>query len=140
MKIDFKKLKWVRLAWISIMMALSVSQTVMAASYTSSATLPTVHSKGYLYRVDIPVKGKPAAGAMISNVSWNWNVVGWPQYLQVSLCAHAGHCLDISRQRSGSTHYFSNLSASQPFYFTIRMAPIGRVPVGGQQALLTVNW
>lgn len=133
MKFDFKKLKWVRLAWISIM-ALSVSQTVMAASYTSTAT------KGYLYRVYIPVKGKPHAGAVISNVTWNWNVVGWPQYLQVSLCAHASHCLDISRQRSGSTPYFSNLSASQPFYFTIRKAPIGRVPVGGQQALLTVNW
>lgn len=139
MKFDFKKLKWVRLAWISIM-ALSVSQTVMAASYTSTATLPTVHSKGYLYRVDIPVKGKPHAGAVISNVTWNWNVVGWPQYLQVSLCAHAGRCLDISRQRSGSTHYFSNLSASQSFYFTIRMAPIGLVPVGGQQARLTVSW
>lgn len=140
MKFDFKKLKWIRLAWISIMLVLFGSQTVMAASYTSSATLPTVHSKGYLYRVDVPVKGRPNAGAIISSVSWNWNVVGWPQYLQVSLCAHAGHCLDISRQRSGSTDYFSRLRASQPFYFTIRMAPTGLVPVGGQQARLVVNW
>lgn len=140
MKFDFKKLKWIRLAWISIVMALSSVEAVMAASYTSSATLPTVHSKGYLYRVDIPVKGKPGNSARISNVTWNWNVVGWPQYLQVSLCAQAGHCLDISRQRSGSTQYFSNLGANQQFYFTLRMAPIGLVPVGGQQARLTVNW
>lgn len=140
MKFDFKKLNWIRSTWISIMLVLFGSQAVMAASYTSSATLPTVHSKEYLYRVDVPVKGKPDSGALISSVSWKWNVVGWPQYLQVNLCTEDNYCLDVSLQRSGSTAVFSGRLASQRFYFTIRMPRNGLVPVAGQPVRLVVNW
>ncbi|WNW14344.1 flagellar protein FlhE [Pseudomonas sp. DTU_2021_1001937_2_SI_NGA_ILE_001] len=114
--------------------------SAQAANYSASVILPTVHSKGYLYKAVVPVMARPAAGAVISDVSWTWNVVGWPNYLQVSLCIEVGHCLDVSRQRSGSTRFFAGRPARQPLYFTIRMSPSGLVPVAGQQAQLTVNW
>ncbi|GFM58635.1 flagellar protein FlhE [Pseudomonas capsici] len=140
MKFDYKKSKWIRSA-SGIVLALSgYSEMAMAGSYQSSVNLPTVHSRGYLYTANLPLRGAPPEGAWIKNVSWNWNVTGWPRGLEVYLCQGANNCLDISRQRTGSSSFFTGRLAKKDFYYAIRMGASGVVPVASQYGRITVNW
>lgn len=140
MKFDFKKLKRTRSA-AGIALALCVfSGTTVAGSYQSSVRLPVIHSKDYLYKADLPVGRGVPPGAVIKNVSWNWNVTGWPQGLEVYLCQVPSPCVDISRQRRGSSAAFNLQIANRPFMYTLRLGGAGRVPVAGQSGNITVSW
>ncbi|MBX8609726.1 flagellar protein FlhE [Pseudomonas cichorii] len=139
MKFDYKKSKWIRSA-SGIVLALSgYSEMAMAGSYQSSVNLPTVHSRGYLYTANLPLRGAPPEGAWIKNVSWNWNVTGWPRGLEVKLC-QANNCIDISRMRVGSTQVFRGQLANRGFYYSIKVNGAGTVPVAGQFGRVTVDW
>lgn len=140
MKFDFKKSKRIRSASIIGFLALGLSSMAMAGNYSSSVTLPTAHSKGYLYTANIPVSGRPPAGGRVTDVSWTWNVIGWPRALEVQLCTGKSNCIDVSRQRSGSTRHFIGNPAQQKFYFALRIGQSGHVPLAGQQGRITVNW
>lgn len=140
MKFDFKKLKRTRSA-AGIALALCVfSGTTVAGSYQSSVRLPVIHSKDYLYKADFPVGRGVPPGAVIKNVSWNWNVTGWPQGLEVYLCQVPSPCVDISRQRRGSSAAFNLQIANRPFMYTLRIGGAGRVPVAGQVGNIIVSW
>jgi flagellar protein FlhE len=119
------------------------SEVSLAGAYQSSVQLPTVHSRGHQYQAQLPVMGAAPAGARVSQVSWNWAYVGFPQGLVVKLCQGA-NCLDVSRQRSGSTHIFAGGSPAQPLVFKVQVIndPQRRypVPVGGLNGAVTVNW
>lgn len=84
--------------------ALLSSSGAMAANYNSQISLPVLHSKGYLYTASLPVPKSVKAG-QIKNVSWNWNVQGWPRGMEVFFCQAGGQCVDVSRLRSGSTEF-----------------------------------
>lgn len=140
MKFDFKKLKRTRSA-AGIALALCVfSGTTVAGSYQSSVRLPVIHSKDYLYKADLPVGRGVPPGAVIKNVSWNWNVTGWPQGLEVYLCQVPSPCVDISRQRRGSTISFNGRFADQLFSYKLRIGSAGRTPVAGHLGTVTVSW
>jgi len=140
MKFNSKKLNGTLAALGMVTALLMCSQMAVASSYQSSTVLPTIHSKGYLYTANVPVSGSPPANGKISNVTWNWGVVGWPSGLSVHLCHGANLCKDISRQRAGSTDYFNNRSAGQLLYYAVRVINPGHVPVAGQQGHVTVTW
>ncbi|MCC8422586.1 flagellar protein FlhE [Photorhabdus thracensis] len=117
------------------------SQAALSASYQSSVVLPTVYSRNYTETAYLPVVGSPPASGSISNVSWTWNVVGWPQGLSVYLCqGDTNSCLDISRTRRMSTTAFNTRSPAQPFFYALRVANGGTVPVAGQMGEITVTW
>ena len=119
---------------------LACSNLALAGNYQSSVALPVVHSKGYVHTAELPVSRHAPAAATIKSVSWNWNVVGWPQGLEVYLCQGPSVCLNVSRQRTGSTTFFGNQLASRKFYYTMKVGDTGRVPVAGQQGRITVDW
>ncbi|WP_122316389.1 flagellar protein FlhE [Pseudomonas cichorii] len=139
MKFDYKKSKWIRSASGIVLAFSGYSEMAMAGSYQSSVNLPTVHSRGYLYTANIPLRGAPPEGAWIKNVSWNWNVTGWPRGLEVELC-QANNCIDISRMRVGSTQVFRGQLANRCFYYSIKVSGAGTVPVAGQFGRITVDW
>ncbi|NHB95474.1 flagellar protein FlhE [Photorhabdus stackebrandtii] len=117
------------------------SQAALSASYQSSVVLPTVYSRNYTETAYLPVVGSPPASGSISNVSWTWNVVGWPQGLSVYLCqGDTNSCIDISRIRRMSTTAFNNRSPAQQFFYALRVANGGTVPVAGQMGEITVTW
>ncbi|RAW91316.1 flagellar protein FlhE [Photorhabdus laumondii] len=119
------------------------SQTVPAASgsYHSSVVLPTVYSRNFTEIAYLPIAGSPPASGSINNVSWTWNVVGWPTGLSVYLCqGSTSNCLDISRTRRMSTTAFNNSSPTQQFFYALRVANGGTVPVAGQTGEITVSW
>ncbi|NHB91267.1 flagellar protein FlhE [Photorhabdus cinerea] len=119
------------------------SQTGFAASgsYQSSVTLPTIYARNFTETAYLPVVGSPPATGSITNVSWTWNVVGWPQGLSVYLCqGSTSNCIDISRVRRMSTTAFNNRSPSQQFFYAMRVASGGTVPVAGQTGEIIVSW
>ncbi|WP_239690205.1 flagellar protein FlhE [Pseudomonas syringae] len=140
MKLDCKKLKWISSVPGIALVLLASLDVAMAGSYQSSAALPVIHSKGYLHTIELPVSRHVPPAAMIKNTSWSWNVAGWPQGLEVYLCQGVSLCLDITRQRTGSTTFFDNRFADRKFHYAIRVGAAGRVPVAGQQGRVTVNW
>ncbi|MFJ4141258.1 flagellar protein FlhE [Pseudomonas sp. NPDC089734] len=140
MKFDCKKSKWIRSASGMVLVILGYSEMAVAGSYHSSVNLPTVHSRGYLYTANVPLRGALPSGTAITNVSWNWNVTRWPQGLEVYLCHGASNCLDISRQRTGSSSFFTGRLAKQSFYYAIRMGATGIVPVASHYGRVTVTW
>ncbi|WP_397449752.1 flagellar protein FlhE [Pseudomonas sp. NA-150] len=141
-KIMFSKSRCALLGVVSALVM--YSQASMAWAYSSSVGLPTVHHKGYTYQAHLPVTGVVPAGAAISRVSWNWNVVGFPRGLLVSICqGSVNNCHPISRQRSGSTNRFDGGNPSQPFFFQVHMInnrESSPVPVGGLSSGVTVTW
>ncbi|RMM82368.1 hypothetical protein ALQ71_05338 [Pseudomonas coronafaciens pv. striafaciens] len=140
MKFNTKKLERVRSASGMALALLACSNLALAGNYQSSVALPVIHSKGYLHTAELPVSRHAPAAAAIKNVSWNWNVAGWPQRLEVHLCQGDSLCLNVSRQRTGSTAFFDNQLASRKFYYTMKIGNAGRVPVAGQQGRITVDW
>ena len=103
---DFKKLKGILLSAV-IAIGFLASHSATAASYTSQVRLPVLHSKGFAYTSQLPITKAAKTGQKIMSVSWTWNVQGWPRGLEVSLCQGAARCIDVSRQRSGSTDAFN---------------------------------
>ncbi|MDG6379942.1 flagellar protein FlhE [Pseudomonas savastanoi pv. phaseolicola] len=140
MKFNDKKLKWNYSASGIALALLAYSNLALAGNYQSSVALPVIHSKGYMHTAALPVSRHVPPVATIKNVSWNWNVAGWPQGLEVYLCQGASVCLNVSRQRTGSTTFFGNQLASRTFYYTMKIGETGRVPVAGQQGRITVDW
>ncbi|WP_237613575.1 flagellar protein FlhE [Pseudomonas syringae] len=140
MKFNNKKLEWVSSASGMFLAILVYSNPALAGNYQSSVALPVIHSKGYMHTAELPVSRHTPPAATIKNVSWNWNVTGWPQGLEVHLCQGASLCLNVSRQRTGSTAFFGNQLASRKFYYTMKIGNAGRVPVAGQQGRITVDW
>ncbi|WP_239987693.1 flagellar protein FlhE [Pseudomonas syringae] len=140
MKFNDNKLKWARSASGIALALLACSNLALAGNYQSSVALPVIHSKGYVHTAELPVSRHAPVTATIKSVSWNWNVVGWPQGLEVYLCQGVSVCLNVSRQRTGSTTFFGNQSASRKFYYTMKVGDAGRVPVAGQQGRITVDW
>lgn len=119
----------------------AASITASAGEYQTSVMLPVVYAKNYDYRADLPVKGSPPATARIKNVSWNWTIVGWPDQFSVKLCAGTvSNCIDISRQRLGSTSAFFAQNANVQFFYVTRAASVTLVPVVGQEGKITVQW
>ncbi|PQQ34655.1 flagellar protein FlhE [Photorhabdus luminescens] len=119
------------------------SQTVAAASgsYHSSVVLPTLYSKNFLETVNVPIVGSPPATGKITNVSWTWNVVGWPKNLSVYLCqGDTSSCVDISRTRRMSTAAFNNRSPAQQFLFALSVGNGNVMPIAGQTGEITVSW
>ena len=138
---DFNYIKWywLRTVLLFCLTCIVLVDNALAGNYQSSVALPVIHSKGYLYTADLPVSRHAPSAATVSNVSWNWSVVGWPQGLEVYICHASGACLDISRQRVGSTARFSKVLASRKFYYALRVGNAGRVPLAGQLGHITVN-
>jgi flagellar protein FlhE len=121
-----------------------VSQPSVAGSYHSTVGLPTIHSKGHVYRTHVPVTGIAQPGSRMSTVSWTWNYVGFPRGLVVQLCqGTVNKCHDVSRQRSGSTSWFGGNNPSQAFFFrtmVVNNRNSSPVPIGAQGAAVTVSW
>ncbi|QWT43144.1 flagellar protein FlhE [Dickeya dadantii] len=144
MRVVYMKRKSVftRLALGGALLAASLSQAAIAAgSYTSSVVLPTVYTRNFLDIADVPVKGNPPANGAITYVSWTWNVVGFPDGLNVYLCqGSTSNCVDVSRTRRMSTEVFKGKSPALPFFFAMRVISGGKIPVSGQQAQIIVNW
>ncbi|MFV3403802.1 MULTISPECIES: flagellar protein FlhE [Pseudomonas] len=117
------------------------STTASAGEYQSSVMLPAVFAKNYDYTAYLPVKGSPPSNVNISNVTWNWSVVGWPDQFSVRLCAGtASNCIDVSRQRSSSTNSFFAHNPNKQFFYILRAGTNTLVPVGGQEGKITVQW
>ena len=120
------------------------SQASMAGAYSSSVGLPTVHHKGWIYQAQLPVTAVVPAGARISRVTWNWNVVGFPRMFVVFLCQGTTNiCHDVSRLRSGSTDRFAGGNPAQPLFFRMHMVNDPKsspVPAGGLSSGVTVTW
>nr|WP_139110494.1 flagellar protein FlhE [Pseudomonas syringae] len=128
---------------MSTVIALTVvvgSQNASAGSYTSEVRLPVLHSKGYVYTAHLPAVGGPKEGQIIKNVTWNWNVQGWPRGLRVNLCQTPTRCIDLSRVRLGSSRVFNGQLASRPFYYELQLSPDGPAPVAAQMGRITVSW
>ncbi|RRV08425.1 flagellar protein FlhE [Pseudomonas sp. v388] len=136
---SFNRLKGVVLSVIMFAF-MSSSQAALAGSYMSTINLPVLHAKGFAYKANFPIPRGAKPGGLIKHVSWNWNVHGWPRGLQVYLCQTAGRCLDVSRLRSGASVSFERSSATQPFYFQLKLSPSGPAPIAGQQGTITVTW
>ncbi|MCO5364027.1 flagellar protein FlhE [Pseudomonas alliivorans] len=119
MKFDFKKSKRIRSAAVIAWALCVFSGTTTAGSYQSSVRLPVIHSKDYLYKADLPVGRGVPPGAVIKNVSWNWNVTGWPRGMEVYLCQVPSTCVNISRQRQGSRS--ASMGDSQTGSFLMRL-------------------
>ncbi|WP_391529366.1 flagellar protein FlhE [Photorhabdus akhurstii] len=127
----------------SALLLMMFSQFSLAAggSYASSVVLPTLYSKNFLETVNVPILGSPPATGRINNVSWTWNVAGWPQNLSVYLCqGDTSSCIDVSRTRRMSTTAFNNRSPAQPFLFALRVGNGNVMPIAGQAAQVIVNW
>jgi flagellar protein FlhE len=137
---NFKKLSGIIASAVIIFSTLLGSQSAMAGSYSSSVNLPVLHSRGYVYVARVPVPNTVREGQTIKNVSWNWNVQGWPRGLQVQLCQASDRCIDVSRVRRSSTRMFHGFLAKQPFYFELKLSPSGPTPVAGQVGHITVDW
>jgi len=137
---NFKKLNGTLMSTVIAFTVVCGSQHASAGSYTSEVRLPALHSKGYVYTAHVPAVGAPKQGQVIKGVSWNWNVQGWPRDLRVRLCQTPSRCLDISRKRSGSSDQFNRFLASQPFYYELKLSPLGPSPVAGQTGRVTVTW
>ncbi|HEY0287540.1 MAG TPA: flagellar protein FlhE [Pseudomonas sp.] len=116
------------------------SQSAVAGTYSSSVNLPTLYSKGYIYTAIVPVPVGPRHGVKIKNITWNWNVHGWPRGLQVYLCQTLTKCIDVSRRRTGSSQAFKDSHSTQPFYFELKISGAGPMPVAGLLGRLTVDW
>jgi flagellar protein FlhE len=136
---NFKKLSGISLRAGFISLALSLSAHTFAGTYTSTVKLPTLHSKNHVYTAPMPIPVGVGEG-FIKNISWNWNVHGWPRGLQVYLCQTSTRCIDVSRQRVGSKAAFTQFHSSQPFFYELKLSDPGRVPVAGLVGRLTVNW
>ncbi|WP_346833479.1 flagellar protein FlhE [Pseudomonas abietaniphila] len=136
---NFRKLNGVALRAGFVSTAVFLSSHALAGTYTSTVQLPTLHSKNYVYTAHVPVPAGVGSG-FIKNISWNWNVHGWPRGLQVYLCQTSTRCIDVSRQRVGSKATFTQFHASQPFFYELKLSDPGRVPVAGLLGKLTVNW
>lgn len=137
---NFRKLNGTLMSTVIALAVVFGSQNASAGSYTSEVRLPVLHSKGYVYTAQLPAVGAPREGQIIKSVSWNWNVQGWPRDLRVSLCQTPTRCLDISRKRTGSSDQFNRFLASQPFYYELKLSPLGPSPVAGQIGRVTVTW
>jgi len=137
---NYKKLKGIFTSAIFASIAVLCSQQAMAGSYTSSVNLPVLHSKGYVYTARVPVPASVRAGQVIKNVSWDWNVQGWPRGLQVQLCQAADRCVDVSRNRRASTRAFYGFLANQSFYYELKLSPSSPAPIAGQVGRITVDW
>ena len=137
-----KKVSAGKLCALSGALLLSVFSTLASAgSYQSSVTLPTVFSRNFMETAYLPVVGSPPTVGLINNVTWNWNVVGFPVGLSVALCqGTTSNCIDVSRVRSMSTTAFNNKSPAQRFFFALRVANGGTIPVAGQLGKVTVSW
>lgn len=135
----FHRLKGVVLSMIMFAL-ISSSQAALAGSYMSTINLPVLHAKGFAYKASFPIPRGPKPGELIKHVSWNWSVHGWPRGLQVYLCQTAGRCVEVSRLRSGASDAFKRSSATQPFYFQLKLSPSGPAPIAGQQGKITVTW
>ncbi|MCD5982579.1 flagellar protein FlhE [Pseudomonas sp. CDFA 610] len=140
MKFDFKKSKRIRSAAVIAWALCVFSGATTAGSYQSSVRLPVIHSKDYLYKADLPVGRGVPPGAVIKNVSWNWNVTGWPRGMEVYLCQVPSTCVNISRQRQGSTVSFNGRFADRLFSYTLRVGAGGQTPVAGHLGSITVTW
>lgn len=130
-----------RLSGIAVAASFAIAATVLSAqavagSSSSSVRLPTLHSKNYVYTAHLPSNGLQT-DKLIKSVSWNWNVHGWPRGLQVYLCQGPATCIDVSRQRVGSTNKFTRF---KPFYYEIKLSHPGTVPVAGLLGTLAINW
>jgi hypothetical protein len=82
---NFKKLSGISLRAGFISLALSLSAHTFAGTYTSTVQLPTLHSKNHVYTAPMPIPVGVGEG-FIKNISWNWNVHGWPGGFK-SICA-----------------------------------------------------
>lgn len=136
---NFKKLNGIALRAGFISLVLSLSAHTFAGTYTATVQLPTLHSKNHVYTAHMPIPVGVGEG-FIKNISWNWNVHGWPRGLQVYLCQTSTRCIDVSRQRVGSKAAFTQFHSSQPFFYELKLSDPGRVPVAGLVGRLTVNW
>lgn len=137
---DCKKLSGILSSAGMLAAACLISQAAVAGNYSSSVTLPTLHSKGYVYVAHIPVPAGPRNGLLIKSVSWNWNVHGWPRGLQVQLCQGKTKCIDVSRQRTGTTNAYNGRHSPEPFFYELKISGPGPIPVAGLLGRLTVNW
>ena len=137
---NFKKLNGIVASVVITSAAMLGSQSATAGSYSSSVKLPVLHSRGYVYVARVPVPSTVREGQVIKNVSWDWNVQGWPRGLQVQLCQASDRCIDVSRFRRSSTKMFYGFLAKQPLYFELRLSPSGPTPVAGQVGRVTVDW
>lgn len=137
---NFKKLNGIVASVVIIFASVLGAQSAIAGSYNSSVNLPMLHSRGYVYVARVPVPNTVREGQTIRDVSWNWNVQGWPRGLQVNLCQASDRCIDVSRIRRGSTLRFKGFLAKQPLYFELKLAAGGPSPVAGQLGKVTVSW
>lgn len=134
-----------RCALLGVVSALLMfTQVSKAGSYHSTMRLPTVFHKGYNYQVQLPVTGRVQPGARVSTVTWNWAYVGFPRGLLVRLCqGTTSNCLDVSRQRSGSTLRFAGGNPSQPLFFIVQLVNhpnSSPAPIGSMNGAVTVAW
>jgi flagellar protein FlhE len=134
---NFKRLNGVAVAASFAFSATMLSAPALAGSSNASVKLPTLHSKNYVYTAHLPTASGLRTGQSIKSISWNWNVHGWPRGLQVQLCQGPSRCIDVSRQRVGSTNKFKHF---QPFYYEFMLSDPGRVPVAGLFGKLTIDW
>ncbi|WP_082060926.1 flagellar protein FlhE [Pseudomonas abietaniphila] len=133
---NYKKLNGALTAAVLASVVYLASPQAVAGSVSSVVNLPTIHSKNYAYKAHLPAMGL-RSGQGINSVTWNWTVHGWPQGLEVHLCQGPTRCIDVSRQRTGSTSKFKNF---QPFYYELKLSSPGNVPVAGLLGKLTVDW
>jgi flagellar protein FlhE len=133
---NFNRLNGIAVAASFSFAATMLSTQAVAGSSNSSVRLPTLHSKNYVYTAHFTNNGLQA-GQSIRSVSWNWNVHGWPRGLEVYLCQGPAACIDVSRQRAGSTNNFTRF---KPFHYKMKVSHPGTVPVAGLLGTLTVNW
>lgn len=134
---NFKRLNGIAVAASFAFAATVLSPQALAGSSTSTLKLPTLHSKNYVYKAHLPTAAGLRIGQSVKSISWNWNVHGWPRGLQVQLCQGPSRCIDVSRQRVGSTTKFKHF---QPFYYEFMLSDPGRVPVAGLLGKLTIDW
>jgi flagellar protein FlhE len=137
---NFKKLNGIVTSAGFVVAACVASSQAVAGTYSTAVQLPTIHSKNTVYTAHVPVPAGTNYGHIIKNVSWNWNVHGWPRGLQVYLCQTRDRCIDVSRQRVGATNKYNQFHAAQPFWYELKISEPGRVPVAGLQGRLTVDW
>jgi flagellar protein FlhE len=139
---NYKKLNGTFVVAGILSAACLLSQAAIAGTYNSSINLPTLHAKGYVYVAHLPVSPGPKSGMLIKSVSWSWNVHGWPKGLQVQLCQGRTRCIDVSRQRSGTTNVYNRNQSTEPFFYELRLSGqgAGPVPVAGLKGGLTVTW
>lgn len=137
---NVRKLNGVSMVVALIAYGMSLSTYCNAASYHASVQLPTLHAKDYVYTAHLQVPNSIGTGLTINAVNWSWNVHGWPKGLQVYLCQTPTRCVDVSRQRIGSTSMFNGIHYPHALYYEMKLSHPGRAPVAGLLGGVTVEF